>query len=473
MNTRILGSIPIIDLSSLLIGPTYQNRSFNVNNQVTQNFYVQVNNTGERLSLNPFPGLKAFSTAGVGANRGMGVLNNTLYTISGNELYSVSSTGTATLIGSISGNSQCFLESDGTNLVIATTTTKPYTYDGSTLTLGTDADLPNASSVAYINNRVVYDGNNADVAFADLGSPLVVDSSNITANDVSPDDTLAVVSKNQRIYVFGEDSIVPYFNSGTGNPPFSLIQNATVTDLGLGAIHSIATNKNHIYFLGSDLQVYRLRDLFPEPIGNPAMGQAIAGYSDASNARGCCFTLDNQEFYLINFPGGQSWLFSESAGWTTLTYGLQGYPSLINDYQYVYGKHIVSDRRNGNLYELDFATYQDNSNDIQHQRDTLVLNSGTFGTPGKRLFMNRLELKVEMGTSLSALPARVGMQYSDDFGNTWSTVRVAEIGATGEYKNKVEWYGLGSFYDRIFRFRMTDPVKWVLTGLNADIEIGV
>ena len=64
------------------------------------------------------------------------------------------------------------LVDDGVQLVITTGETKPYAFDGGTLTLGTDSDLHNSKTVAYINRRVVYDGKFDDILFADLDDAL-------------------------------------------------------------------------------------------------------------------------------------------------------------------------------------------------------------------------------------------------------------------------------------------------------------
>jgi hypothetical protein len=457
-----------------LVGPTYTSRSLSVASQVTKNFYIEVGQEATNItSFQPFPGLKPFAVAGTGVNRGSGVLNGVYYTISGNELYSVSNLGVATLIGGIEGASQCTLESDGVNLVITTKTTKPYTYDGTTLTLGTDADLNNSNTVTYINRRVVYDGDGDALIFADLDDPLSVNSLNVTFNDSTPDDTVAVISKDSQLYVFGTDSIVPYYNSGTGNPPYSVIQNG-LQSIGTKAVNSISQNKDFIYFLGSDLQVYRLSGIQSQAIGNPSIGQAIAGYSITSNAIGACFSFHNQNFYMLTFPGEDTWLFSEGAGWTNLSFGVGGDPSLINSCQRVYNKHLVADRRNGNIYELDFDTFTDNGDTIIRQRDTSRLTGSQLGAAGKELFMERLEIIVETGVGLitgQGSDPQIMMQYSDDGGRSWSAERWQSLGVLGEYKTMVEWFDLGAFYNRMFRFKVSDPVKVVLISANADMEV--
>lgn len=458
-----------------IVGPTYTNRSLSVNAQVTRNFYIEINKEGgEAVSLMPFPGLKLFGTTGSGTNRGMGEHNNVAYTITDNMLYSVASNGLTTAVGEIPGSGQCVLVSDGLSLVITTGESKPLTWDESTLRTGTDADLPSAATVAYINRRVVYDGAGASLAFADLDVPLAVNSLNVTTVNSTPDDVLAVVAQDLQVIVFGEKSITPYYNSGAGNPPFDVIQNA-VRNIGLKAIHSLAKNREFIYFLGSDSVIYRYGGLQVQAISNPAISNAIEGYGDISGARGVTFTLQGQNFYCITFPGNETWLYNEGVGWTNLADGTDGEPHRMCSYLHIYDKHLVADTDTGNIYELDFDTHEDNGTVIQRQRDTVNVSGKMYGKPGAKLFMDRLELILETGTSIisgQGSDAKVMMSYSDDNGRSFSSERWMSVGAQGEYRTRLEWYGLGSFYNRIFRFKMSDPIKWTLISLHADIELG-
>jgi hypothetical protein len=458
-----------------IVGPTYTNRSLPVSSQVTRNFYIELNPQGnEPVSLQPFPGLKSFATTGAGVHRGSGIFNNNYYTITGTTLYKVTNAGSSTAIGTIDGTGRCVLESDGNNLVIANGFSRPYTYDGTTLTLGTDINLPEAATVTYSNRRVVYDGDDADLVFPDLDTPLTVNSLNILAAESEPDDVKAVIAHNSQVYAFGSNSIAPYYNTGTGNPPYAIITNSTIEQLGLHATYSIASNKDFVYFLGTDLIPYRVAGLAVQPIGNPAICQAIANYSETSDAFGVTLNFDSMSFYLLSFPtGNETWLYNEQSGlWTNLAYGTDGAQHLISSYNFIYGKHLVADRRNGNIYELDFDTYTDNSDVIQRRRDTVTIDGGTFGAPGNTVFMDRLELMIETGVSLVTATAQIMMEYSDDNGNTWvGSHGYAGIGDQGDYTYRVEWFGLGMFRRRMFRFTMTDPVKWVILSAHADVDL--
>ncbi len=460
-----------------VVGPTYTSRSLPVSAQVTRGFYIEADQNSENIAaLVPFPGLKSFAETGAGVGRGLGVYNNTLYAVTGSSLYSVSSLGSSASIGTIQGTGRCKLEEDTSNIVIATGVGKPYSYDGTTLTQGADVDLPSASTVTYIRNRVVYDGAGAQVAFADLGSPLSVDSANVTSADTKPDDVLAVYAFRDQMFAYGETSVTPYFNSGSGNPPYKIIQNG-VQEIGLAATHTVSSNYRSMYFLGSDLNVYRIGGLQPEPVGNPSICKAIKSYGDVSDAYGVCFTLNSQNFYLLTFPNHASWLYTEGLGWTNLAYGQDGEPHVICDYAYVYNKHLVSDRRNGNIYELDFDTYTDNGDSIDRMRDTVKITGKELGFPGKEIFMERLELVIETGTGIitgQGSTPRIMMSFSDDGGRTWSPEQWGYMGQMGSftYSQNPYWTDLGSFYERMFRFRVSDPVKTVIISANADISVG-
>ena len=460
-----------------IVGPTYSNRALPVSNQQTRNFYVEVNPQGaELLSLMPFPGLKLFTTAGTGPNRGATAYDGKLYVVTGPSLYSVDSDQVVTNIGSIDGEARCSfavsITSGGSTLSIATGVGKPYTWDGTTFTQGTDVDLASSNTVQYLNRRVIYDGSGSDIIFAGLDTPLSVNSLNVASTDTKSDNTIAGLAYQQQYFAFCEESIEPWYQTGVSNPPYSLVVNG-VKNIGLSAVHSVAKNKAHAYFLGSDRMPYQMTGISLTPIGNPAIGREIEGYSTVSDAIGFCFNLDSQEFYSLNFPTANvTWLFSEASGlWTSLS--SSGGRHWMNAAVDVFGKTMVPDYRNGKIYELDFDTYTDNGTSISHLRDTQTVSGATFGRPDARVFMDRLRLRLDPGASLVTSIAQIMMQYSDDSGRTWSAERWAPIGVQGDYGYIVEWLGLGMFYRRIFRFSMTDPIRWVLIAASVDVELAI
>ena len=65
---------------------------------------------------------------------------------------------------------------------------------------------------------------------------------------------------------------------------------------------------------------------------------------------------------------------------------------------------------------------------------------------------------------------QVMLQHSDDGGHTWSSERWTNIGRIGSYKSRSSWRFLGRARERVYRVRITDPIKVVLIGARVISE---
>ena len=55
-----------------------------------------------------------------------------------------------------------------------------------------------------------------------------------------------------------------------------------------------------------------------------------------------------------------------------------------------------------------------------------------------------------------------------DGGQTWSDEAWMDIGALGQYQTRVQWFQLGMGNYRVWRVKMSDPVKSILLGAYYD-----
>ncbi len=55
------------------------------------------------------------------------------------------------------------------------------------------------------------------------------------------------------------------------------------------------------------------------------------------------------------------------------------------------------------------------------------------------------------------------LSSSKDNGRTWSAERWIGLGPIGTYLTRVIWRRFGSARDYVFKIRMSDPVKFVIT----------
>src|ERR1700678_9079 len=95
--------------SSNFLGPAYADLSKNLALQQSINLYFSPLDGGAKGkaegSLRLTPGLTLLATCGNGPIRGVGGLGTTLYVVSGNQVYSVTTGWVATLLGTINTNS--------------------------------------------------------------------------------------------------------------------------------------------------------------------------------------------------------------------------------------------------------------------------------------------------------------------------------------------------------------------------------
>lgn len=463
-----------------ITGQTYEARSKAISSQLTQNFYPEkLDNTSVKSPyvLHRWFGMKSFGnpTGNTSPDRGMFEHNDVVYKVTGAKMYSVAANGAHVELGNIPGTGRCILEGINSNVVL-TTQGKAYQYNGSTVAEITDADLETPNSCAHLNNQMLYDGDGGRFASSAVGDATAINGLDYATAESAADELKRVYTFDQLAYMMGAKTIEPWWNDGTGRPPFSPVEGG-IMSIGLAAINSVSNNDRAMYFLGDDNHVYRIVKTSFEPVSNIWLHRTISEFSNISDAVGFCFTAEGQNFYCLTFPGeNKSFVFSETGGWFNISSGTSGGRSYANSYVFAHRKHLIADHRNGNIYEWDLDTYLDNNEPIVCIRETGVLHGGLFGKPGKTITMNSFELIMETGVGLisgQGQDPKIMLSFSDDGGKTFGTEIWGSIGKSGEFQKKVEWFGLGSFRDRIIRVKLTDPVFCSIHSASADLEVGI
>lgn len=461
-----------------IVGPSYKSRELQLSAQVTKNIYPSIDPEARTIvSLHAFPGLKSFATTQTAKDRGMHVANGVLYKVSGDTLYSINSSGTATSIGTIAGSGMCDFASDATYLVITTGGTA-YAYNISTDTLSaiTDTDLSSPTTVGYLNTFFIYDqnsGTQGQYVTSAVTDPTDIDALDYAEAESHPDDILRIIVYNQLVYFFGSETIEPWYNSGVGNPPFDRVQGA-VKPYGIAGPRAAAQNDDSIFFLDNNRQPQQMVGLEIRPIGNNALGKEWLNYSTVSDVQVVTYIIDQQTFAQFNFPtANRSWCYHQpSNSWFQLSYGTENARHRGSTYAFAYGKHLMADHSNGKVYELDFETYQDDSNVIQRQRSTATIHGGLYEYPGAQMWFDRVEFDVQVGVGIptgQGSDPQLMIRYSDDSGRTWSAQEFYPIGGGGDYLRKVVLHDQGQAQTRIYELTYSDPTAFAIFSGNANV----
>ena len=462
--------MPYTSLPLKLVGVTSENRSHQANNELTKNWYPQVPE-GNALSpaiLLPWLGSNAFATNTGNLDRGLWVWDDVLYHVVNQTLYSVSSLGVYTSIGTITGTQRCVFSNSVVGaireMVIAAGSV--YTYDGTTLT---DSGLT-ADSVTYLNSKSIYP--NGGFQFAVSGASGATSITSTGSAESTPDNLLRPYAFNQWVYMFGERTIEPFYDKGTGSPPLARIDNA-IMQKGLGGFYTIANTDQAMYFLADDSNVYQIIQSQLTKISPSSIVNSIKS-SNKDTATAYTISQNGIDYYILWFASGLTYAYAEQLGeWFNLSSGVDDAPYLASSYARVYGLDVCADYRTADLVTLSMDDYDDLGETIQRVRVLPPFTSIDAGLPyGKRLLMSKIKFALQTGVGIvtgQGSDPQIMVQYSLDGGETWSTERWIEIGRMGKYLINAEYWEMVSFYEITFKITVSDPVFCSLH--TASIEV--
>ena len=458
------------------IGGTYQSRSRPLSSQQLVNMYIQVNEKGkDPVSIQSFPGQKAFSSTTNAVDRNMHRMAEILFRVVGDNLYRVAQNGDHTLLGVVEGTRRCIFADDGENLVIVAD--KVYVYNSFTDTFSenTNVNLVAVLSVTIINNQFIY--TTAKLSFmSQPGDPFDISGLDAVAAESSPDNLVRDYAFNQTIYRFGLRTTEPWYNSGVGSPPIDRIEGQEFS-VGLGAIHSLTNTDRALYWLGDDKAVYRVAGGINERISDDGLSNTIDGMQSFSDAIGYAFTLEGQDFYLITFPtGNRTFVLNEKLGvngWFELSSGTTGDSYSGTSLVEVYGKSIVANK--GALFELSLNEYTEDSDVMLRSRTGLPITRKNIPSPikGRRIKISSLEFIMEQGIGLISGQGEVPrmlLELSFDGGRSFAHSQWVDLGRQGEHTIEVVADVIASADEIIPRITISDPVHVSISAATVDIK---
>jgi hypothetical protein len=457
-----------------LVGATSENRSHQANNELTKNWYPQIpeGNANAAAIFLPWLGSKAFATSAGNLDRGLHVWNNTLFHVVNQSLFSVDTAGVYTLLGTVLGTQRCVFSNSivGSTDLMVIAAGGVYTWDGTTFATGAFS----ADSVTYLNSKSIYDGSGQEFGVTGAGGPLSITSTG--ASESAPDDIRRPYAFNQWVYMFGVETIEPFYDKGAGSPPLARIDNA-IMQKGLGGFYTVANTDQALYFLGDDSNVYQIVQSQLTKISPPSMVNTIKDLNK-TNATGYTITVGGQDFYILWFSDGITWAYLEEYGeWFNLSTGISEgdtNPYLAQSYVEVYDKQLAVDYRTADIVELDLDTYTDLGEVIQRRRVLPPFSAKDVGsTIGKRLLMSKVKFALQTGVGIvsgQGSDPQIMVEYSLDGSETWSTERWIEIGRMGKYLINAEFWEMVSFYEITFRITISDPVFSSLHDATIDVK---
>lgn len=470
------------------VGPTYTVRASTLDTQRCINLYAEIDEAGTGkdgnvMALLSTPGLELHCTISGGPIRGMYTASNgKLYVCSGDGLYAVSAEGNALKVASIgSAAGKVSIADNGTFLAVVDGSSgywlKLSTGDSGEIT---DPDFLGANTVAVLDGYFIFNKPNTGSFYILRPGSTDFDVLDFATAEAKPDKLLGIFELRQQLWLFGQTSIEVFYNSGDPDLPFSRMSGG-VMDYGCASAQTVSVLDNTIYWLGVDERgsgvVYAANGYQPIRISTHAIEYLLQRAGSLSSCSAFTYQQEGHHFYVLHVPSMNITLVYDGSTklWHERAYTDQNSGELERHraecYAYAHGYHYVGDYVTGNVYKLKLDVYTDNGDFITRMR-----TSPHMAGEMRDLFFNEFQVDIEVGVGVDeggqGADPQAMLQWSSDGGRTWSSERWKTIGPLGTYKTRVRWLRLGRARDRVWRLKITDPVKVAILGAYVDVVGG-
>lgn len=458
-----------------------ESRSLPLSAQRLVNLFVEKQDPSAKAQSPIFsvPGMTEFAVCGSGPVRGLWVLNNLLYAVSGNSLYSVNQNGVVTLLGDgISGVSPVSMSDNGTQLCIVNGSGGFIysTTDGFT-SITSPAFYP-ANTVNFFDGYFVFDRRGTNEFFISaLYDGLTYSGLDFASAAAQPENVVATIQNLQLLFIFCKEHIELWYDAGTADFPFQRYSGGVI-NFGCSAPQTIVKQDGAIFFLGTDKVFYRLQANVPIRASTHAIEHIFAEDADLTQASCFTYTLEGHKFVNVTLPTSNRTLtfdistgkWHERESWNALGASLGRWRA--NCSTEVYGQTYVGDAFTGQISLVDWSVYTELGNTIRG-----LASSAPIHADRKRVFISRLELDIQAGVGTSVgqgSDPQIMLRWSKDGAQTWSELQPwRAMGKIGEYLQRLRWLRLGQGRQWCFELTVTDPVPRVIIAAHADYEVGL
>lgn len=415
-------------------------------------------------------GIKSFATVSASPQRAGVQFQGALYSLAGSQFVKVASNGAVTTLGTVSGSSRADIAKN-VNQVAILIEPNLWVYDGVSLAQVTDVDFTSrgAKRMAVMDNYGGFvEPDSGRWFICDLADFTVYDPLDFATAEGNPDNLVSIESNNRQFILFGEESGEMWDNTGREGFPFERTPNGYF-EIGCGAPYSTCSADNTVYWIDPDRIARRLEGNIARRVSHDGVEQRWQDYSTVSDAYSVSYVFDGHTFIVFTFPtAGATWVYDiNTQEWhERQSYGHDHWRA--NWIVKCYDKTLVGDTQSGNIGELSATTYSEWGQPLLREATT-----GAVTDNGREINHDRLELDLDMGnaplTGQGSSP-EIMLDASNDGGVTFWSKSNRSLGRTGEYTKKLHWDRVGRSPERVYRYRVTDPVPFVVAGSRLDIR---
>jgi Phage stabilisation protein len=465
-----------------LFGSGMAGKSYTVTRQRRLNCYLENRQDGDKAQVVCYgtPGLSLqFTLANIA--RGVFGTQSALYAVSGSTFYSLASTGSVLYSQSISSNTGLVAMANNATQLLLVDGSAGYIFSSGALTPISAPAFPNGcQTCTFISSRFVVEKPNTQQFWvSDVFDGSMWNSLAFASASQYSDNIVAVDSLTANLVIFSERHVEFWQDVGATPEPFAPILSAT-SEYGLEARFSRSHVDNSIIYLAhnpqGNPQICRIQGYQVTVISTPDLDYILNSFAYVNDGVSLSYMIDGHPMYQLSIPNAnRSFLYDCSTGvWSEVQTGLTaGYAQRHtgNLGTYYAGNTLITDYANGNVYMFSGSEYTDNGTTILRELVSRHANEDFNVFTVDEVYVD-METGVGLNSGQGILP-NVSLECSKDNGRTFGTPLPYGLGAMGNYLVRMIWRRFGSARDFVFRLRMTDPVKFVITNAALSTRVRV
>lgn len=422
------------------------------------------------------PGLLNFvATTGVTC-RGFLEVNNTVFAVVGQIMFTVAPDGTITIVGAVAGTKKVFMARNNKTPdpdKVLVTENGAFVFTSTTIVVYPDADLPQPVSVTFQDGYFFFPIADGRIYASDLNST-AVNALSVATAEGKPDGLVHAVAWNGQIILLGSYSME--FWVDTANATGFPYSRSTVTSRGLVAATAIAGHDNGfggaaLIWVADDNTVVRLNGYAAEKISPPDLDHLIESVMDKTTIETMVYVSGGHSKWVLS---SNTWTWEFDLGtqkWNErASFGLTRWRATQS--VWAFGKWLVGDTQSGEIFSVDAAVFKEGANALRYR-----LESGPVQNFPARARVARVDFDfatgvgVAAGANVTLTDPTVDISWSDDGGSAWSDPVQRKLGQQGKYFKRISVYncGLPGPRGRRWRLDVSDPVYVAITkGAQSD-----
>jgi hypothetical protein len=468
------------------IGPSYTTRSTNFDAERSVNLYPELDEGGSakgRKSLVGTPGYSVLATLPASPVRGIFAGDGVLFAVGGGNLYRISLGGSVSLQGGLnSAATPAKMFSNGHDQLLICSGETIFVDDGTgPVAVLNDGYVSATFLDGYfiaLQNPTGTNGETRDkIYISSLFDGLTWDPADFQARQTAGDRAEQIISHNQQLWIFGQEAMEVWYNSGNADFPFERI-NGSAVDIGAWP-WTIAELEQSLFFVGSNARgsnvVYRTQGFQPIRVSNHAVENAILATNPNNLPVAYSYTEAGHSFYVLCLPGA-TWVYDvrtnmwhERGVWNSGANRFDAHDGVCQAHVFADSSSFIGSGSSGKIYLQSLDQYTYGGTVIRRNRRAPYVPNEQ-----KEVFYSSLQVDMEMGTQGSGTPT-AQLSWSNDGGHTYSTPKTINLGAPGDFGGtRAIWRRLGRGRNRVFDFTLPDysSGQVVITGAALNAEPG-